>query len=233
VPFVIVFPGIMAVQLYGGELETADQAYPILIRKLIPSGLRGFMFAAIAGAVISSLGSMLNSASTVYTMDLYKRHLRPAASQGALVWMGRAATVVFVVIGCLVAPYLAHPRFGGVFNFIQEFQGYISPGILAAFVFGFIVPRAPGVAGVTALLASAPIYGFLQWQFGEVAYLNRMAITFGAVIVLMTLLTVLMPLKEPKVLPEREDIDTRLSPWVAAAGMAVIAAVAAFYVVFW
>ncbi|NLF57188.1 MAG: sodium/solute symporter, partial [Candidatus Hydrogenedens sp.] len=233
VPFVIVLPGIMARQLYGGELATPDQAYPTLIRNLVPAGLRGFMFAAIAGAVVSSLASMLNSASTVFTMDLYRRHLRPDAPQARLVGIGRAATLVFVVIGCLIAPFLGHERFNGVFNYIQEFQGYISPGILAVFVFGFAVRRAPAAAGAAGLLLSAPVYGLLQWRFGDVAYLNRMAVTFAAVIAVMALMTLARPNPAPKPLPVREDIDTRPDPVALAAGCAVLAAVAAFYIVFW
>ena len=233
VPFVIVFPGIMAFQLYGHEMTTADEAYPLLIRKLVPTGLRGFMFAAIAGAVISSLASMLNSASTIFTMDLYKQLISPAASQRRLVWIGRGSTLIFVCIAAVVAPFLANPRFGGVFNFIQEFQGYISPGILAAFVFGFAVKRAPRAAGATALLLSAPIYGLLQWQLSEVAYLNRMVITFVAVIVVMSCMTLIAPNHNPRPMPVREEVDTTFSPAVAAAGGVVIAAIAVFYIVFW
>ncbi|MBI2432963.1 MAG: solute:sodium symporter family transporter, partial [Candidatus Hydrogenedentes bacterium] len=233
VPFLIVFPGIIALQLYGDTMKTPDQAYPILIRNIIPEGLRGFMFAAIAGAVISSLASMLNSASTIFTMDLYKRYLAPESSQRFLVNTGRLMTLIFVVIGCLIAPFLGHPRFGGIFNYIQEFQGYISPGILAAFVFGFIVKRAPETAGATALLVSAPVYGLLQWQFGDVAYLNRMGITFAIVVAIMTLMTLIAPHPHPKPMPQRADIDTRLSPVVVFSGACVIGAVLIFYGVFW
>ncbi len=234
VPFVIVFPGIMALQLYGDQMDKADQAYPILIRNLIPAGFRGFIFAAIAGAVISSLASMLNSASTIFTMDLYKRHLKPDASQRSLVFIGRTATLVFVVIGCFVAPVLADERFGGVFSFIQKFQGYISPGILAAFVFGFVVRRAPGAAGVAALVGSPAIYGILDLVWGnEIAYLNQMALTFALVIAIMLAITLVAPLKEPKAMPIRQEFDTRLSPVVLGAGIAVIAAVGVFYAVFW
>lgn len=233
VPFVIVLPGLMARQLYGGELATPDQAYPTLIRNLVPAGLRGFMFAAIAGAVVSSLASMLNSASTVFTMDLYRRHLRPDAPQARLVGMGRAATLAFVVVGCLIAPFLGHERFNGVFNYIQEFQGYISPGILAVFVFGFAVRRAPAAAGAVGLLLSAPVYGLLQWRFGDVAYLNRMAVTFAAVTAVMAMMTLARPNPAPRPLPVREEIDTRPDPVALAAGCAVLAAVAAFYAVFW
>ena len=92
---------------------------------------------------------------------------------------------------------------GGVFRFIQEFQGYISPGIVAAFVFGFAVKQAPPVAGVAALVLSAPVYGLLQWQWGDVPYLHRMLVTFAVLLVVMSVLTAWRPLAEPKELPVR------------------------------
>jgi len=245
VPFVIVMPGIMALHLYGDQLTGSDQAYPTLIRNLIPGGLRGFIFAALAGAVISSLASMLNSAATISTMDLYRRYLAPDAPQRRLVTMGRVLTLIFVVIGCLIAPHLADPRFGGIFKYIQEFQGFISPGILAAFVFGFAVRTAPPIAGTVALLANVPIYGFLflfcseheqfaAWRITPpIAFLNRMAITFAVIIVLMSLITVLRPLARPRPMPVRAEIDTRTAPIVWVLGGLVIAAVVAFYIVFW
>jgi SSS family solute:Na+ symporter len=233
VPFGIVVPGIIADQLYGGQMSTPDQAYPLLIRNLIPAGLRGFMFAAIAGAVISSLASMLNSASTIFTMDLYDEHLVSEASDSHLVVVGRIMTVVFVIIGSILAPYLADPRFKGVFNFIQEFQGYISPGILAAFLIGFVVKRAPAAAGVGALLGSAPVYGFLQWQWGDVHFLLRMALTFAVLTALMLLLTAWRPLDQPRTMPVREDFDTSSSLLVRVCGGLVIAGVIAFFIVFW
>ena len=233
VPFAIVLPGIMAFQLYGDQLSAADQAYPMLIRNLIPAGLRGFIFAALSGAVISSLASMLNSASTIFTMDLYKRHWHRDASQRMLVRIGRIMTVLFVIIGCLIAPQLGDPRFKGIFHYIQEFQGYISPGILAAFVFGFIFKRAPASAGVTALLLCVPVYGFLQWQFGDIAFLNRMAITFGVIILVMLVILYFKPLAEPKVMPKKEGLDMRTSPLVLWLGGVVIAGVILFYIIFW
>jgi len=233
VPFAIVIPGIMAVQLYGTELATPDKAYPMLIRNLVPVGLRGFIFAALSGAVISSLASMLNSASTIFTMDLYKRYWKKDVSQKSLVSIGRVMTIIFVIIGCFVAPQLANPKFKGIFHYIQEFQGYISPGILAAFVFGFVVKRAPASAGVTALLLTVPVYGFLQWQFSDIAFLNRMAITFLFVLSAMTLITLIKPLKKAKEMPVQENFDMRPAPSVVWLGSAVIAAVIVFYIVFW
>ena len=233
IPFAIVFPGIMSMQLYGDQLTSADQAFPTLIRNLVPIGWRGFIFAALAGAVISTLASVLNSASTILTMDLYKRHWAKEASQKSLVTFGRIMTIVFMLIGCWIAPKLSHPRFGGIFHYIQEFQGYISPGILAAFVFGFVVKRTPASAGLAALVLSAPIYGFLAWQFGQIAFLNRMAITFVILAVIMAIITAIRPLAQAKVLPERAEIEKTTHPSVKILGGVIIMAVLAFYIIFW
>ena len=217
-----------------------DAAYPILIRNLIYPGIRGLMFAAIAGAVISSLASMLNSASTIFTMDLYKRLVAANAPQRRLIVIGRLMTLLFVIVGCLLAPALGHPRFKGVFNFIQEFQGYVSPGIVAAFLVGFIVKRAPAAAGVVALVISAPIYGLLHYFFGtngaagvEIHFLLRMTITFAAVTAVMVAIRLVAPMDEPKTIPVKQDFDATPSPLALALGAAVIAGVVAFFVVFW
>jgi SSS family solute:Na+ symporter len=231
VPFAIVMPGIVASQMYGGQLIRPDEAYPTLVRELVPTGMRGFLFAALAGAVISTLASVLNSASTILTMDLYRRHLRPDATEDTLVRVGRWSTVVFLAFGCVVA-LSPLPR-GGVFAFIQEFQGYISPGILAAFLVGFVVPKAPPAAGISAVALSAPIYGLLQWQIGAVAYLHRMLITFLVLVVVMAVITVARPLSEPRRLPQRPGIDMTGSRVALGIGLAVIGAVAAFFILFW
>ena len=234
IPFIIIFPGIMAAQLYKDQLAvTSDAAYPLLIRNLIPTGLRGFIFAAISGAVISSLASMLNSASAIFTLDLYKRHFNKNISPHALVKVGRIMTLLFVVIGCLIAPQLGAERFRGIFNYIQEFQGFISPGILAAFAFGLIFKHTPSAAGVTALLLNVPIYGILLKFFGNIAFLNRMAITFVILVSVMAVITKIKPLTEPKIIPVKEDFDMKLTPSVVWLGAAVIAVTVLLYIIFW
>ena len=239
IPFLIIFPGMIALQLYPEQLaETPDRAFPVLIVRLIPSGLRGFRFAAIAVAVSSTLASMLNSVSTILTVDLYRRYFRPDASPGRMIAIGRASTLLFVAATCvlvtLLAPYLRDPRRShGVFTYIQEFQGYISPGVLAAFVFGLFVPKAPTAAGLTALLGCPPLYGLLHLCLGEVAFLDRMALTFGALVAVMSLITALQPLSAPRRLPRSAGLDLRPHPAVVWLGALVIAATCALYVVFW
>jgi SSS family solute:Na+ symporter len=230
VPVAVVFPGIVAHQLYGDSLGRVDQAYPTIIKNLIPNGLRGFIFAALAGAVSSSVAGMLNAGSTIFTIDIWKRYINKDTKDSQLVLIGRITTVVFLLIACFVA--LTGLLQGGVFKFIQEFQGYISPGILAVFLFGFAIRTTPPVAANTALLLSAPIYGLLQWQMGDVPYLHRMLITFIILIILMAVLTLLKPLKQPKIMPVNNQMDMQRSPLVAIFGLLVVLGVAAFYIFF-
>ena len=111
-------PGIVAETLPAFDY---DNAFPTLIRRLLPvnTGIKGFVLVAIFGAVVSSLASMLNSASTIATMDIYGK-LRKGASQYELVTSGRVFVVIFVLIAMFIAPSLGHPSFGGIFTFIQE-----------------------------------------------------------------------------------------------------------------
>lgn len=233
VPFAIVIPGGMAAQLFPEVSANPDQAFPTMVAKLVPAGLRGFMLAAIVGAIVSSLGSILNSTSTVFTIDVYQRILRRDASQRSLLLVGRVVTALCVAVGCTLAPALADPRFGGVFQFIQQFQGYIWPGVVAAFAVGLLVPQAPATAGVAALVAGPAIYGLFQGFAPSVHFLIQVALTFQLVLVVMGVITFLWPLREPRVLPERLDIETTTAPSVYAAGLAVIVATLGFVVVFW
>lgn len=175
VPFAIVMPGLMAQQLFAEKLATTnDAAFPTMVTELVQPGLRGFLYAAIAGAVTSTLASLLNSASTVFTMDVYRRMFSPNASQPHLVWLGRGLTVGFVIAGCLIAPMLADPKFGGVFQYIQQFQGYIWPGVVAAFLLPFVLPKIPGMAGVVALLGGPVLYGAFQWITRQGLFGNKL-----------------------------------------------------------
>ncbi len=245
VPFAIVMPGIMASQLFPVQVSAnPDSAYPTLIRELVKPGVRGLMFAAISGAVISSLASLLNSASTIFTMDVYNRMFDRQAPQKRLLLLGRILTVGFVVTGCLAAPLLAKNE--SVFQFIQQFQGYIWPGVVAAFLFGFLVPRAPGAAGVAGLAGGPVLYGFFQYltrqgffagisggpEF-EMHFLVQVLLCFLILCCMMGLITLLKPLPAPRKLPVREEMEVETSGSAKIAGAAVIALIIMFYIVFW
>ena len=232
IPFIIVFPGIMAAELYGSMITEPDQAYPVMIREILPNGLTGLMFAALFGAVMSSLDSMLNSAATIFTIDLYKRHFtKTEPSSRRLVKIGRITTAVLVIIGCLWAPTIA--RTGSIFQYIQMFWGFISPGIVAVFVFGFISDRTPPIAANGAMVLGIPVYGLLLWLLPEVAFLHHMMITFIVLAVYILVMTRVRPLAEPRVIPVQADFDLEVSRSVKFGGALVVAATAVLYVVFW
>ena len=165
IPFIIVIPGIMAFDFFGPEVlakaggvqsKAGELAYPYMIAQIMPPFLCGVMLAALAGAVMSSFNSGLNSASTIFTIDLYTKYVDRGASQEKQVRTGRIATAVIVVVACLWAPVIGN--FEGVFNYIQEIWGFISPGIVAAFLVGLLVPRAPTLAGKSALVLGPILY---------------------------------------------------------------------------
>ena len=234
VPFAIVMPGLMANQLFADKLPTPDAAFPTLIKELIPPGISGLIYAAIAGAVTSTLASLLNSSSTIATMDIYRGLIHPQVSERELVWIGRILTVSIVAIGCVIAPILDNPEFGGVFKFIQQFQGYIWPGVVAAFVFAFLLPKAPPASGAVALLLGPIFYGILQFtqESHGLFFLHQVLIAFLGVSVVMVAMTLASPLPEPRKLPVREEVALKTEPVVKVAGAAVILAVAAFFIIF-
>ena len=210
-----------------------DGAFPMLIRYLTPTGLRGFVVAALMGAVISSLASMLNAASTIFTMDIYREWFNKKAAQKILVLVGRCCVPVLVIIGCFIAPVLANPKFKGAFAFIQEFQGFVSPGVLTIFLFGLFVKKTPRICGVLGLILSPIIYGILFFGWGDMAFLNRMGITVGAIAVILAVITLTQPLQEKIVLPEQTKIEMHWSKGAVYFGVFVTILTLVLYAIFW
>ena len=212
-----------------------DSALGLLIGKLIPpkSGILGFVLAAMLGAIVSSLAAVLNAASTIFTMDIFGKYLNRNASQKLLVLVGRICVVVFVIIGCVVSPQLANPKFGGIFKYIQEFQGYVSPGILAVFVFGLLNRRAHGISGVVALLLNPLLYWVIGRFFPQVAFLDRMAICFFIVLAVMQVIGIVKPLPQPVVFKTNTRIDVASSRPAMGFGVLVVIATLALYAIFW
>ena len=250
IPFVIVIPGILAFNLYYDQMALPgggyayDTAFPTLLRNLVKPfpWVSWFVLAALFGAIVSSLASMLNSASTVATMDLWRK-ISPNASDDNLIRTGRIFVIVFVIIATLIAPHLG--QFNAIFKYIQEIQGFISPGIIAIFAFGMLVPKAPRFLGWSALFLNAVLYGALKffladmiasaglWYADEIAFLDRMAICLFVVCVYCGIMTLLKPLPASVVLPVNEDMDMTSSPKVKILGYGVIIATVVLYIIFW
>lgn len=229
-PFIIIMPGIMAYQLYSGQITNPDQAYPYLINNLVPAGIKGFILAALFGAVVSTIDSLLNSASTIFTMDFYKAHFKKDATQKQLINVGRIVTTSFIVFGCFWAPIVG--SFGSIFDYIQKFWGFITPGIVTAFVMGMVFKKIPPIAANIALVLGIPIYGGLLFFLPEVAFLHHMAFTFLILASIMLIIGYLKPLKEPVVFPV-SDIDVTVPKSTYILGTLIILATAALYIIFW
>lgn len=238
IPIIVVFPGIMAYELYGDQIAKADTAYPFLLKEVLPTGLLGVMFAALFGAVMSTLDSMLNSAATIFTMDIYKPFVKPEAPAKHLIKVGRIATIAFMIFGCLWAPIVG--GFESLYDYIQKFWGLIQSGIVAAFVFGLLWKKVPSSAAIGAMLLNIPVYGAcliydeFQPEGEKIAFLHYMAITFIILSVFVVVVTLLKPQKEEVVLPVRDaSITYKLSPLVKVWSVLVFVATVALYIIFW
>lgn len=159
-PVIVVLPGIAAYVLWqNGMFQTEmlrdgivvkDNAYPVLLN-LLPAGLKGLAFAALTAAVVASLAGKANSISTIFALDIYKNSINKNASEKNLVWIGRIAVVVAMLIAFIVAPFLGIDKKGG-FEFIQEYTGFVSPGIFAMFILGFFWKRTTAKAAMFAIV---------------------------------------------------------------------------------
>jgi SSS family solute:Na+ symporter len=241
IPFIVVFPGIMAYYLYGdvmlAEGIKQDEAYAYLLKQILPPGLFGLMMAAIFGAVMSTIDSLLNSCSTIFTMDIFVPYFAKDDSQKNLVKVGRITTIVLVIFGCLWAPIVG--SFDSLYDYIQKFSGLIQPGILAAFMFGLLWKKVPAKAIIGGILLNIPIYGTLLAidslvlpEDGKIAFLHYMMITFVLISIFITIFTLKYPQKEPVVIPVKYDYDIKLPFSLKLWSGLIIAATIALYWVF-
>ncbi len=212
-----------------------DTALGQLLSNVLPqgTGLLGFVLAALLGAVVSSLAAMLNAASTIFSMDIYKKYIRPDAKQSSIVVLGRISVAVFAVVAVVLAPMLGNPKISNsIFTIIQEGQGLISPGILAVFAFGLLVHKGPRICGVAGLLTNIIAYPALKFAAPDVNFLNRMAICFFLCLVVMTVITVAKPLAQPIEFKAKNVVALESSKGARTAGIGVIILTLLLYVVF-
>lgn len=194
VPLIVVIPGIVAFVMYTESNDPSvtamfevtggnDKAYPWLIGTFVPTGLKGLVLAALAAAIVSSLASMLNSTSTIFTMDIYKPYMDREASHKKLVSVGRITAAAALIIAGLIAPMMAN--FDQMFVYIQEYTGLVSPGILAVFLMGLFWKKTTNRGAITGVLISIPVALLLKFLPIEMPFLDQMMYTF-----LLTMVTI-------------------------------------------
>lgn len=173
-PIIVVLPGIAAFVLIP-NLSTPDQAYPQMMA-LMPVGLKGLIFAALVAAIISSISSMSNSISTIFTLDIYQP-LKPNKSQTHYVNVGRSASLTALVIALIIAKPLLG-KFDQAFQYIQEFTGFFTPGIVVLFVLGLFWKKMNANGALAAAIGSAVFSLLIKLLFPELPFIDRVGVVF-------------------------------------------------------
>ncbi len=262
-PVIVVLPGIAAYVLYNkgffkedmmqmGELNP-DRAYPVLLNLLGP-GLKGLAFAALTAAIVASLAGKANSISTIFTLDVYKKRLNPNADEKTQVRVGKITVIVAMILGVIIAPMLGIDKKGG-FQYIQEYTGFVSPGIFAMFILGFFWKKATSNAALFATIGGFLMSLFLKFlpnfadlsflnPFGfsvknsvgvyEIPFLDRMGFVFIFCILGMVIVSLIDNSRGVK--PNALEVDTKLfkmQPAFAVGALIICGVLAALYSFFW
>jgi len=188
IPLLVLIPGITAYVLFNnpeilegsttvGEITKADEAYPWLLKNFVPVGIRGLAFAALVAAIVSSLASMINSTSTIFTMDIYKAHFNKEATERQLVFVGRLVSSIALIIAVI----MAKPLLGGLdqaFQYIQEYTGYIYPGVVVVFCMGLFWRQATSNAALWTAIITIPAGIAIRAIFPDMPFILRMGYVF-------------------------------------------------------
>lgn len=209
--FLFIFPGVMALSLYP-DLESPDQVFPTLVFDLMPVGVRGLILAAVIAAITSTVDSILNSASTIVTMDFVKT-LRPKTSNNSLVVIGRWATVGALIVAILWTPFIAN--FDTLYNYLQSVLSYLVPPVVVVFLAGILVKRITPVAALTTLVVmqAAGLVGFLAIEVGGMVDLQFLYASGISVVLSVLVLTGVTMVTTPREYGEIEDVTWSRSFW--------------------
>jgi len=248
IPLIAVLPGIAMYVLYQeGMFQTEmvdemgvlkpDHAYPTLMN-LLPAGLKGVAFAALTAAVVASLAGKANSISTIFSLDIYRKYFDKHADERKLVRVGRWAVIISLAIAGFVAPALK--TLDQAYQFIQEYVGFIAPGVLAIFLMGLFWKRTTSAAAMTGALLTIPVSTILKflpvWTngwFPDYPFLDRMTITFVLIIVIMIIMSLLKPELKLKRLVEIDAKMFKVNPGFIFGSLIIVGILIALYTVFW
>ncbi|MCZ8229691.1 sodium/solute symporter [Flavobacterium sp.] len=267
-PIIVVLPGIAAYVIHmKGGLQTEmldadgilnpDKSYPVLLN-LLPVGLKGLSFAALTAAVVASLAGKVNSIATIFTLDIFKKKINTEASEKELVRIGKITVVVAMLVAAVIAPFLGIDKKGG-FEFIQEYTGFVSPGIFAMFILGFFWKKTSSNAALFATIGGFVLsvifkflpqlvnleflsdYGFAtlveqkdKTMAFEIPFIDRM----GFVFILCVLLMVVISLWDEKrgIVSKGLEVDTKMfkvSNGFAVGTLIIVGLLVALYTIFW
>ena len=258
-PLIVVLPGIIAFHLFQGNLESADSAYPMLVKKVLPGAWVGFFAAVLFGAILSSFNSVLNSSVTLFGIDVYKEHINKNANEKTIVKYGKIFGVILAIASMFIAPLIANA--GSLFDYLQEINGIYSIPILTIIVVGYLTKRVPAIAAKIGLVSGCLLYMISQFFMKDYFinkaletakatgvtdkaaltivevqayphFLDVMAILFILNVVIMLIIGKIKPREEPFVQQYTKQVD--ITPWkyVKHASVVICLIVIGVYVYF-
>lgn len=237
-PLIVVLPGIIAFHMFGGDLAEPDQAYPMLVSKVLPATLVGFFAAVLFGAILSSFNSALNSSVTLFGLDIYKSHINKDASEIQTVRAGKRFGIGLAIVAMCIAPMIMYAE-KGLFDYLQEINGCYSIPILTIIIVGYLTKRVPALAAKVAIISGSVLYSISQFvvkpMVGEDDYphfLHVMAILFVINVIIMLLIGRVAPRKEAFTLRSTGAVNIEKWRWAGLAGAAVIIIVLSTYLIF-
>jgi SSS family solute:Na+ symporter len=258
-PIIVVLPGLIAYHIFEGNLESTDSAYPMLVKKVLPTAWVGFFAAVLFGAILSSFNSVLNSSVTLFGLDIYKQHINKEANEKTIVKYGKMFGVILAIAAMFIAPLIANA--GSLFAYLQEINGIYSIPILTIIIVGYYTKRVPAIAAKIGLVSGCLLYivsqFFMQPHFINKAlenakvsgirdeavlalvkaqayphFLDIMAILFVLNILIMLIIGYFKPREEAYVQEYTKQVD--ITPWkyVKQVGIAICIIVIGVYIYF-
>jgi len=238
VMYVLHSKGMFQAEMTEGGVIKPDHAYPTLMN-LLPPGLKGIAFAALTAAIVASLAGKANSISTIFSLDIYKKYFDKEASDKKMVVVGRWAVVVSMAIAAVVTPALK--SLDQAYQFIQEYVGFVSPGVLAIFLLGFYWKRTTAAAAMAGALLTIPLSTVLKFlpvwtngAFPDYAFLDRMTIDFVVIVLVMVGISLAKKKEASEI--ETISVDTsmfRINPSFAFGSVLITGILTALYTVYW
>jgi len=259
IPIIVVLPGIIAWNVFGGDLDSADKAYPELVKEVLPPALVGFFAAVLFGAVLSSFNSLLNSSATLFGFDLYKKFFNKDASEQKAVKSGKFFGLGLAIVSMIIAPFIAKAP-DGLFDYIQQALGSLSVPILAVVLIGILTKKVPAIGAKVVMIVGVIMYVctiFMRPAYQEAAlaeaaangitdtaqlalikagafphFLHVMGILFVVNVIIMLIFGAIKPKTDIYVPKQTEAIDT--TPWKYAwiVGAVIVLLVLSTYLIF-
>jgi SSS family solute:Na+ symporter len=238
-PLIVVLPGVIAYHMFGDTLDNPDQAYPMLVTKVLPATFVGFFAAVLFGAILSSFNSALNSSVTLFGIDIYKSHIKIDATEKQTVFAGKTFGIVLAILAMCIAPLIANAP-DGLFGYLQEVNGCYSIPILTIIIVGYLTKYVPAVAAKIAIISGVVLYSISQFILKPFVvgaddyphFLHVMAILFVLNVLIMLIIGKYRPRKEAFELQYTNEVN--ITPWkhLNKVGIAICVIVLGIYIYF-